>query len=181
MKRRLLHLASALALALPFAPPAARAAASPATVRDAHRHPGELFRIRFEPAMSIAFTYRVFHANPADPAGLLVERSITWLGEESFVDLNPAGCPALRQAVASLATMEMPAIALGESRRYDYAAPRPETYEFGGFVRFPNGAEGEISFTSYAVRGRPVDPQLVWMRALVRAFDACRPRPDLHY
>ncbi|HYD13676.1 MAG TPA: hypothetical protein VEC11_12585 [Allosphingosinicella sp.] len=176
MRRLLLCLA--LASALPFAEPAA---AAPSTIRDAHRHHGELFRIRFEPAMSIEFTYRVFHADPSDPASLLVERSNTWLGEESFVDLNLAGCPALREAVAALARMEMPAITLGDNRHYDYRAPRPQIYEFDGFVRFANGAEGEISFTSYDVRGRPADPQLEWMRRLVRAFDACRPRPDLHY
>jgi hypothetical protein len=181
MRRPLLRLAGSLAFALPLALPAGQAAAAPSTIRDAHRHPGELFRIRFEPAMSIEFVYRVFHANPDDPASLLVERTNTWLGEESFADLNIAGCPALRQAVASLATMAMPEIALAESGRFDPAAPRAQGYTFEGFVRFANGAEGEISFTSADVPGRPVDPQLDWMRRLVRAFDACRPRPDLHY
>jgi hypothetical protein len=177
VRRLAFRLACGLALALVPAVPAGPAAAAPSTIRDAHRHPGELFRIRFEPEMGTYFIYRVFHANPADPASLLVERTSTWLGDEDFADLNVAGCPALREAVASLAALPMPAVSLGETGRYQPDAPRPHIYEFDGFVRFANGAEGEISFTSYDIRGRPVDPQLAWMRGLVRAFDACRPRP----
>jgi hypothetical protein len=73
----------------------------------------------------------------------------------------------------------MPAIAIERPRasRYDTAVtPRSEAYYFDGFVRFANGGEGEFSFMSYDVRGRPTDPQLEWMRGLVRAFDACAPR-----
>lgn len=171
------RLAFALLALAALAP--APASADPYSVREAHRHPGALFRIRFEPEMNTHYVYRVFRADPANPGGLLVERSDGYLGDEGFVDLNPAGCPALGRQVAALARLPMPAVAIEPPRasRYDTAAtPRSEAYYFDGFVRFANGAEGEFSFMSYDVPGRPTDPQLEWMRGLVRAFDACAPR-----
>jgi hypothetical protein len=165
----------ALALAL-LAGLAGPAAADPSSQRDAHRHAGYLFRIRVEPEMNTQFVYRAFLASPDDPASLLVERSDGYLGDEGQVDLTPAACPALRPAVMALAALPPPAAYLGPGPRYDINAPWGVHYYFAGFVRFANGGEGEISFMSYEVRGRPRDPQLEWMRGLVRAFDACRRR-----
>ncbi|HTU12873.1 MAG TPA: hypothetical protein VMG08_18425 [Allosphingosinicella sp.] len=142
---------------------------------DAHRHAGFLFQIRFEPDLNADRVYRAFLPDPADPASLIVERGAGYLGDERRVDLDPAACPALRRAVAALADLPAPAVALGEAAPYDYRQRRPGHYYFNGFVRFPNGGEGELSFQSYDVPGRPADPQLAWMRGLVRAFDACRP------
>ena len=175
---RLFALPLGVGLALAALAPAP-AAADPYTVREAHRHAGALFRIRFEPEMNSHWVYSVYHADPANPAGLLVQRAEGYLGDAGFVDLNPAGCPALARQVAALASLPMPAVAIRPppASRYDSAAtPRSEAYYFDGFVRFANGAEGEFSFMSYDVAGRPTDPQLEWMRGLVRAFDACAPR-----
>lgn len=178
MKRRIPALPPGLALVLAALAPLP-AAADPHSVREAHRHPGYLFRIRFEPALNSHKVYRVFLVDPGNPAGLLVERSDGFLGDEGFVDLNPAGCPALGRQVAALASLPMPTVAIEPPRasRYDTATtPRGAHYYFDGFVRFANGAEGEFNFMSYDVPGRPTDPQLEWMRGLVRAFDACAPR-----
>lgn len=178
MNRRALTAPLALGLAL-AAPAPALAATDAHTLREAHRHPGFLFQIRFEPELNTEFVYRVFRAGPDTSAGLLVERSDGYLGDTGFVDLNPAACPGVARQAAALANMPMPAPAIAPARssRYDTAAdPRDERYTFNGFIGFPNGGEGEISFMSYDVPGHATDPQLQWMRELVRAFDACRPR-----
>jgi hypothetical protein len=172
MRRRALP-GAALALALLVAAPAA---ADPNTVEDAHRHPGLLFRIRVEPELNTAWVYRAFLRDPADLSSLLVERSDNWLGDRGQTDLTPSTCPALRGAVAALADLSPPAVALDGERRYVPEAARAEQYRFDGFLHFANGGEGEISFTSYDLPGRPRDLQLEWMRGLVRAFDACRRR-----
>ena len=177
MTRALPALFAALAAAAALAP--APAAADPHAIRQAHRHPGHLFRIRHQPELNRHYVYRVFNPRPGDPAGLLVERSEGWLGDEGFADLSPAACPPLGRQVAAVARLPMPAPAIAPPRSDRYASaatPRNEHYQFDGFVRFANGGEGEISFMSYDVEGRPTDPQLEWMRELVRAFDACAPR-----
>ena len=172
--RRRLRLPRGLALALALL--AGPAAASPSTLRDAHRHPGQLFEIRFEPVMGTYFIYRAFLADPDAPGSLMVERGNGYSGDEDQTDLIPATCPALRRQVAALAALPMPSVELGEGGPYEAGIPRGEGYEFSGFVRFANGGEGEISFTGTYLPGRPSDPRLDWLRGLVRAFDACRPR-----
>lgn len=172
MRRRVV-----LALALALAGGLAASSATAAPDRDAHRHPGSLFRIRVEPAMGSYFVYWAFLTNPDDPASLLVERSTSYLGDEGQTDLRPAACPALRPAVMALAALPPPAVTFGPGPRYDINAPWGVHYQFDGFVRFANGGEGEISFVSYDLPGRPRDAQLAWMRGVVLAFDACRPRP----
>lgn len=174
--RRAFRLALGAMLALAAAATAGPAAAAPQTVREAHSHPGALFRIRVEPVMGTYFTYRVFLPDPDNLDSLIVERTDGYLGDEAYVDLGTGSCPALRARVAALATLAMPPLTLGGERGYEPAAPRPEIYEFDGFLRFPNGGEGEFRFISYDVRGRPTDAALDWMRGLVRAFDGCRPR-----
>lgn len=164
------RLAPILALLAGLAPGTAAA-----DEREAHRHPGFLFQVRFEPDLNADLVYRAFLPDPDDPASLIVERGRGYLGDDGRVDLDPAACPALRRAVAALATLPLPAVHLGEGAPYDYRERRPAQYSFNGFVRFPNGGEGEISFMSYDAPDRPADPQLAWMRGLVRAFDACRP------
>lgn len=144
--------------------------------RDAHRHPGFLFQLRFEPEMNTAFVYRAFLADPERPASLIVERTSNWLGDEGYVDLTPASCPAAAAAVVRLASLPLPTVALENNRPYDMRAPSPASYHFGGFVRFPNGGEGQVSFYAYDAPGQRADPLLDWARGLVRAFDACRPR-----
>jgi hypothetical protein len=151
----------------------ASAASAAPSDRDAHRHPGLLFQLRFEPQPNTAFVYRAFLAEPDHPATLVVERSNGWLGDEGQVDLTPARCPAAAAAVMRLASLNLPAAALERIRPYDGRDPEPASYHFSGFVHFPNGGEGEVSFTAYDAPGQRADPLLDWARGLVRAVDAC--------
>ena len=152
-------------------------AATPARAQpDAHRHSGGLFQFRFEPEMNRAFIYRAFLADPDDPASLIVERGGGSLGEAGLTDVTSATCPAAARAVRELARLPLPTLSLGEGRPYNIREPRGDTYYFSGFAHFPNGGEGEVDFYATDVPGRPADPLLVWMRGLMRAFDACRPR-----
>ena len=153
---------------------AAAAAAEPNP--DAHRHPGLLFQLRFEPELNTAFVYRAFLADPDHPATLIVERSNGWLGDAAQVDVTPASCPAAAAAVMRLESLTLPAAALENSRPYDPRARMPASYQFSGFVHFANGGEGEVTFTAYDQPGLRADPLLDWARGLVRAVDACRPR-----
>lgn len=168
MSRRLC-LAALLAALLPAAPAAAQ--------DDAHRHPGFLFQIRFTPSdHRVDYLYAVYQSDPADPASLMVHRGRGYTGQAPSVDQNATQCPALRGAVAALASVEAPAVFIGVPERYDINAPRGDQYTFQGFLHFPNGAEGQVSFMAHDVPGRRADAQLSWMRGLVRAFDACVPR-----
>jgi hypothetical protein len=153
-------------------PPAAPALAD----SNGHAHPGLLFQIRAEPEPDTNFVYRAFLADPDDPTTLLVERSDTYLADHGQVDLGPAACPALGRAVAALATLPLPAVSIDGQRPYDTGGPHGTVYYFNGFLRFANGGEGEVSFTSLDLPRQPADPQLLWMRGLVQAFDTCRPR-----
>jgi hypothetical protein len=154
----------------------ASAAAAAEPNPDAHRHPGLLFQLRFEPELNTAFVYRAFLSEPDHPATLIVERSDGWLGDEGQVDVTPASCPAAAAAVMRLASLRLPAVAPERIRPYDGRAPTPASYHFSGFVRFPNGGEGEVTFYAYDQPGQRTDPLLAWARGLVRAVDACRPR-----
>lgn len=158
---------------------AAAVAATPASAepnRDAHRHAGSLFQLRFEPELNTAFVYRAFLAEPDHPASLIIERTSNWLGDQGHADFTPASCPAAARLVARLGSLTLPAVALENSRPYDMRAPRPAAYHFSGFVHFPNGGEGEVTFNAYDAPGQPADPLLEWARDLVRAVDACRSR-----
>lgn len=143
---------------------------------DAHRHPGLLFQLRFEPEPNTAFVYRAFLAEPDHPGTLIVERSNGWLGDAAQVDVTPASCPAAAAAVMRLGSLTLPAAALENNRPYDPRARTPASYQFGGFVHFANGGEGEVTFTAYDQPGQRADPLLAWARGLVRAVDACRAR-----
>lgn len=167
MRRNLLLLALIALVAAP-------AAAAPD--RDAHRHTGLLFQLRFEPELNDSWVYRAFLADPDHPSGLIVERTSNWLGDQGHVDLTPASCPAAAALVARLGSLQLPAVALERARPYDPMAGIPASYHFAGFVRFANGGEGEASFTAYDEPGQRADPLLEWARGLVRAVDACRPR-----
>lgn len=164
-----------LAATMAAGPALAAAPAAAVDQREAHRHQGFLFRIRHEPELNRQFVYRAYLTDPADPASLIVERGLGFSGDSAQTDLTIAACPPLRRAVQALAALPLPAVRLEEAR-YDINAPRGEEYRFDGFVAFPNGGEGEVSFMAYDVPGRPADAHLAWMRGLVRAFDACRPR-----
>ena len=143
---------------------------------DAHRHPGLLFQLRFEPELNTDSVYRAFLADPDHPGTLIVERSNGWLGDAAQVDVTPATCPAAAAAVMRLGSLTLPAAALENNRPYDPRARMPASYHFSGFVHFANGGEGEVSFIAYDEPGQRADPLLEWARGLVRAVDACRPR-----
>ena len=143
---------------------------------DAHRHPGLLFQLRFEPELNTDFVYRAFLADPDHPGTLIVERSNGWLGDAAQVDVTPASCPDAAAAVARLGSLRLPAAALETNRPYDPRARMPASYHFSGFVHFANGGEGEVSFYAYDAPGQRADPLLDWARELVRAVDACRRR-----
>lgn len=126
-------------LALLAAAGATGAAAAPDP--DAHRHPGSLFQLRFEPVMNTAFVYRAYLADPDPPAGLIIERADGWLGDAARRDVTPASCPAAAALVMRLASLPLPPAALENTRPYDMRAPTPAVYHFAGFASFPNGGE----------------------------------------
>lgn len=150
-------------------------AAPAAAESEPHDHAGALFHIRLAPHGAGEFVYRVFRPDPGTLAGLIVERGRGYSGDTERVDLTLADCPALGPAVAAIGVMPLPVVRLNAAPDYDYEQ-RGAVYYFAGFARFPNGAAGEVTFHSYDIPGRPTDPQLDAMRALVRAFDGCRPR-----
>lgn len=156
---------------------AALTGSGPAAARsEPHEHRGFLFELRFEPELNDTYIYRAFLADPEHPASLIIERGNGGLGDRARIDVTPASCPAAAAQVARLASLPIPAVALEDDRPVDLREREPASYHFGGFVHFPNGGEGEVTFYAYDRRGQRADPLLAWARGLVRAVDACRPR-----
>ncbi len=151
--------------------------ATPAVaMNEPHDHPAALFRVQYETyEPSVSRIYGVFLTDPADPGSFLVERRNWAHPQGPLVDLRPSDCPALGPAVRRLGSLPVPAVALTSNRVYDHRRPLPASYRFDGFISFPNGGQGQVSFYGWDQPEQPADPLLDAMRALVRAFDACRP------
>lgn len=165
MRRPALLLAAFAGLAAAAAPAAAQ--------RDVHQHQNVLFELEVEPELNDTRFYRAFFAVPGDPASLTVERVRDSYSNPGTIDLSIAQCPALRPAIEAIGRLTPLPISLADERNWDPRIPRPTHYTFRGHVRFPNGGEGEIRFTAADGPGRG-DPPMERVRALQRAFDACR-------